>query len=163
MKTKMTFSPKKWFALALGLILTGMVSMQAQSHSYSADDSMIALEGYSPVSYIDNGKAQLGKKAFKTTYDGMTYYFVDQNQQKKFQANPKKYQPQYGGWCAFAVSLGGKFQPDPKSFRVIDGKLYMFTINLEGDFVKVWEKEGKEKHIAQADKNWKSMGKFTTF
>ncbi|WP_431161094.1 YHS domain-containing (seleno)protein [Flagellimonas beolgyonensis] len=163
MKTMKTSNPKKWLALALGLFLIGTGSIFAQSHSYSTDDSMIALEGYSPVSYIEQGKAQMGKKAFKTTYDGITYYFVNPEQQKQFQSNPKKYQPQYGGWCAYAVSLGGKFRPNPKSFRVVDGKLYLFTVNLEGDFVKAWEKEGKDKHIAQADQNWKSMGKFKTF
>ncbi|GLU45353.1 hypothetical protein Musp01_29770 [Muricauda sp. NBRC 101325] len=140
-----------------------MGSIMAQSHSYNTDESTIALDGYSPVSYIDQGKAQMGKKDFKATYDGLTYFFVNQDQQKQFQSNPQKYVPQYGGWCAYAVSLGYKYRPNPKSFRVVDNKLYLFTINVEGEFVKVWENEGKDKHIAQGDKNWKTLEKFKTF
>lgn len=153
----------RWLLVLSWSLFLGMGSLMAQSHSYSTDESMIALNGYSSVSYIENGKAQLGKKEYKATYDGLTYYFMNKQQLEKFKANPVKYIPQYGGWCAFAVSLGGKFHPEPNSFRVIDGKLYLFTINVEGDFVKVWEKEGKEKHIAQANKNWQNMAKFQTF
>ncbi|MCK0192926.1 YHS domain-containing (seleno)protein [Arenibacter sp. F20364] len=160
--TIFTKSIKSLYILTCFLFL-GMGSLVAQSHSYSTDDSMIALNGYSSVSYIDDGKAQLGKKEYKATHDGLTYYFVNKRQLEMFKANPAKYKPQYGGWCAFAVSLGGKFRPEPKSFRIVDGKLYMFTVNVEGDFVKVWEKEGKGKHIAQANKNWRSMAKFKTF
>ncbi|MCL6267754.1 MULTISPECIES: YHS domain-containing (seleno)protein [Flagellimonas] len=142
------------------ILFMGLGTLSAQSHSYSIDDSKIALEGYSPVSYVDLGKAELGNKKYKSTYDGVAYYFTNKKQQEAFDANPLKYKPQYGGWCAFAVSLGGKFQPDPFRFRVVNGKLYMFTRNVEGDFVKVWEKEGRGKHISQADKNWETMEKF---
>ncbi len=148
---------------ASGLVVVlfmGIGVLSAQSHSYSIDDSKIALEGYSPVSYIDMGKAELGNKKHKSTFDGVAYYFTNRKQKETFDANPAKYKPQYGGWCAFAVSLGAKFQPDPSRFRVVHGKLYMFTRNVEGDFVKVWEKDGRTKHITQADKNWKTMEKF---
>lgn len=163
MKTMNSIKIRKTILGISFFLLFGLVLTHAQSHSYSTDDSMIALDGYSTVSYMDNGKAEMGKKAYKASYDGLTYYFTDHKQLKKFQNNPKKYKPQYGGWCAFAVSLGGKYRPNPKSFRVVNGKLYMFTVNLEGDFVQVWEKEGKAKHIAQANKNWQTMKKFTTF
>lgn len=163
MKAKTNSIPRKWLALSLGLFLFNMGSLLAQSHSYNTDESTIALEGYSPVSYIENGQAQLGKKTFKATYDGLTYFFVNQNQQKKFQSNPKKYIPQYGGWCAYAVSLGYKYRPNPNSFRIVDDKLYLFTVNVEAEFVTAWEKEGQDIHIAQGDKNWKTLEKFKTF
>jgi len=83
--------PKKWLALSLGLFLFNMGSLLAQSHSYNTDESTIALEGYSPVSYIENGQAQLGKKTFKATYDGLTYFFANQDQQKKFPFKQKCY------------------------------------------------------------------------
>jgi len=163
MKKMMNSNPKKWATLAIGLFLIGMGSLLAQSHSYNTDESTIALDGYSPVSYIEQGRAQMGKKTFKATHDGLTYFFVNQDQQKKFQSDPKKYVPQYGGWCAYAVSLGYKYRPNPKSFRVVDNKLYLFTVNVEAEFVKAWEKEGQKKHIAQGDKNWKTLEKFKTF
>ena len=160
MKTLSKLNLIKEISGFLVVALLGIGVLSAQSHSYSIDDSKIALEGYSPVSYIDDGVAQIGKKEYKSTYDGVTYYFTSKNQQNTFDANPSKYKAQYGGWCAFAVSLGAKFQPDPSRFRVVNGKLYMFTKNLEGDFVEVWEKEGKEMHIKQADKKWRTMDKY---
>lgn len=148
---------KTKIVLSLGIFLINIASLLAQSHSYNTDENTIALEGYSPVSYIEQSKAQLGKKSYKSTYDGLTYFFVNQDQQKKFKPNPQKYIPQYSGWCAYAVSKGYKYRSNQKSFRVVDGKLYMFTINVETDFIIAWEKEGKDKHIAQGDKNWKNM------
>ncbi len=160
MKTRKSYGIKRSIPALMLLALFQIGLLSAQSHSYSTDDSKIALEGYSPVSYIDDGKAQLGKKDYKSTFDGVTYYFINQAQKDRFEANPSKYKAQYGGWCAFAVSLGGKFQPDHQKFRIVNGKLYLFTKNPEGDFVEVWEKEGKEKHIMQADENWQTMDKF---
>ncbi|WP_417558919.1 YHS domain-containing (seleno)protein [Mesoflavibacter zeaxanthinifaciens] len=163
MKSKMNLSPKKKIIISIGTFLINLGLLLAQPQNYNTDESTIALEGYSPISYIEEGKAQIGKKDFKAAYDGVTYFFVNQDQKKQFTSNPEKYIPQYGGWCAYAVSKGYKYRPDPKSFRVVEGKLYMFTINVEADFVKAWEKEGKDKHIAQGDKNWKNMEKFKSF
>lgn len=163
MKTTDPVKTKKDLFTLFCVLCFGASTLLAQSHSYSTDDSMIALQGYSPVSYVDQGKARLGKKMYKASHDGLSYYFANKDELEKFKGNPEKYKAQYGGWCAFAVSLGAKFQPDPNSFRIVDGKLYLFTVNLEGDFVKVWEQDGKEKHIDQADKNWSSMDKFKKF
>ncbi len=156
----MNSSFKKWLILITGLFLLNMAPLLAQSNSYNTDESTIVLDGYSPVSYIEYGKARIGNRAFKANYDGVTYFFVNSEEKKLFQSKPQKYIPQYGGWCAYAVSLGYKYRPNPDSFRVVDGKLYLFTINVEANFVNAWEKEGKEKHIARADRNWKSMDKF---
>ena len=70
----------KWLLTITCSLILEIGSLMAQSHSYSTDDSMIALNGYSSVSYIEDGKAQLGKKEYKATYDGLTYYFINKQQ-----------------------------------------------------------------------------------
>lgn len=143
--------------LVLVVLLVAGTTLQAQSGNYNTDDSKIAMQGYSPVSYFDLGLAQLGSSEFKSTYQGVAYYFTTGDQKKKFDSNPAKYVPQYGGWCAFAVSLGAKFRPDPNRFRIVNNKLYLFTNNVEVDAVDVWVSQGETKLIAKADQNWKKM------
>lgn len=124
------------------------------------DNSNIALEGYSPVSYLDLQLAQRGNKAFKSEYKKVAYYFTSEEQKSAFDANPMKYIPQYGGFCAFGAYAGAKFRVDPNKFLVKDGKYYLFLNNNELDAQQLWNAEndhGKLKSIA--DKNWQKLGK----
>lgn len=81
------------------------------------DNSNIALEGYSPVSYLDLGIAQRGNKAHKSEYKQVLYYFTSAEQKAAFDNDPKKYLPQYGGYCAFGVYAGAKFRVDPQQIH----------------------------------------------
>ncbi len=125
--------------------------------AYNSDDSKIALQGYSPVSYLDLGIAQRGVKAFKSTYDGLNYYFTSAEQQAAFDANPAKYLPQYGGFCSFGVYAGAKFRVDPNKFVVTGGKLYLFLYDLEVDAQQLWLAGEHSELVAMADKNWKQL------
>ena len=79
--------------------------MTAQNNmANNIDNSNIALQGYSPVSYLDLGLAQRGNKAFKSTHEKVNYYFTSAEHKNMFQANPDKYMPAYGGFCAWGVS-----------------------------------------------------------
>lgn len=83
---------KKLLAIALLFVATASAVVgQSLKTKYNVDDSKIALQGYSAVSYIDLGIAQVGNKQFKASHDGVDYYFVDGDQKKKFEANPEKY------------------------------------------------------------------------
>ncbi|MCB0398770.1 MAG: hypothetical protein KDD26_03940, partial [Winogradskyella sp.] len=97
------------------------------------DNSNIALQGYSPVSYLDLGLAQKGVKEYKSEYEKVVYYFTSAEQKSTFDKNPKKYLPEYGGFCAFGVYAGAKFRPDPNKFIVKDGKYFLYLYNLELD------------------------------
>lgn len=127
------------------------------SQSYNTDDSKIALQGYSPVSYLDLGIAQKGLKEYKATYDGLAYYFTNDGQKKAFNANPKKYLPEYGGYCAFGVSVDAKFRVDPNKFVVKDGKYYLFLYDLEVDALQLWLDGNHKELVAKADKNWTNL------
>lgn len=150
MKKILTFT----FALALTMVVFGQDKM-----ANNIDDSHIALQGYSPVSYLDLGIAQKGVKEHKATHAGINYYFTSAEQKKAFSKNPEKYLPQYGGFCSFGVYAGAKFRPDPNKFLVSDGKYYLFLYNLELDAQELWMKEDELKLVRKANDNWKSLSK----
>lgn len=127
--------------------------------SHNTDDSKIALQGYSPVSYLDLGIAQRGIKEFKSMYDGLAYYFTSSTQKETFESNPKRYLPQYGGFCAFGVSVGAKFRVDPNKFLVKDEKYYLFLYDLEVDAQQLWLAGNHQELVQKADRNWTGISK----
>lgn len=127
--------------------------------SNNTDDSKIALQGYSPVSYLDLGIAQKGLKEYKATYEGLAYYFTSKEQKKSFEANPKMYMPQYGGYCAFGVSVGAKFRVDPNKFVVKDGKYFLFLYDLEVDAQQLWIAGNHTDLAKKADATWIKLSK----
>ena len=128
--------------------------------AYNIDNSNIALEGYSPVSYLDLGIAEKGLKQFKVEHDKIIYYFTSAEQKRKFEQNPQQYLPQYGGYCAFGIYAGAKFRPNPDNFIVKDGAYYLFLTNLELDAKTLWSAEKNHQGLVnQADKNWVKLKK----
>ena len=124
------------------------------------DNSNIALQGYSPVSYADLGLAQKGIKEFKSEYKKIVYYFTSEDQKTSFERNPEKYLPAYGGFCAFGIYAGAKFRADPNKFIVKDGKYFLYLYNLELDAQQLWLNEkDHDKLVATANKNWEKLSK----
>lgn len=144
--------------VALMLVLGANANAQNKIAN-NIDDSKIALQGYSPVSYLDLGIAQIGVKEYKSTYDGLAYYFTSADQKKTFDANPKKYLPQYGGYCAFGVSVGAKFRVDPNKFVVKDGKYFLFLYDLEVDAQQLWLAGNHKELVAKSNQNWEKLSK----
>lgn len=144
-----------FFSLSIFLFNTTALAQETKG-KFNIDDSKIALEGYSPVSYIELNLAQRGSKSFKSEYQGLAYYFTDEEQVKKFEANPGKYLPQFGGWCATGIAVGQKFRTDPNKFLVSNDKLYLFLYDLEVDAKQLWISDEKGM-LSKAQKNWKKM------
>src|SRR5882672_2704822 len=119
--------------LIVSLILSAaMLTSTAQDASalrkkqFNLDDG-IAISGYDPVAYFKQGKAVKGKKEFAIYAEGVTYYLSSAENKEEFKKNSSKYEPQYGGWCAYAMgSDGTKVDVDPETFKIIDGKLFLF-------------------------------------
>lgn len=148
----------KYFLFIVAMLLISESSFaQDVKTSYNTDDSKIALQGYSPVSYLDLGLAQKGLKAHKSTYEGVAYYFTSVEQKKLFDANPKKYLPQYGGYCAFGIAVGAKFRVDPNKFIVKDGKYYLFLYDLEVDAQQLWLAGNHKELVQKANANWTKL------
>ena len=141
------------------LLLACLFGLQAQDKkANNIDNSNIALQGYSPVSYLDLGIAQKGLKQYKSEYEKVVYYFTSEDQKKKFDANPTKYLPQYGGYCAFGIYAGAKFRPDPNKFIVKDGKYFLYLYNLELDAQQLWLAENDHKGLVKkANSNWSNL------
>jgi YHS domain-containing protein len=145
----------------LGLaLIASTVGMTQDRKANNVDNSTIHLQGYSPVSYLDLGIAQKGLKEFKSEHEKITYYFTSAAQKSKFDKNPNKYKPQYGGFCAFGTYAGAKFRPDPNKFIVKDGKYFLFLYDLNLDAQQLWlDENDHQKLVTGADKNWKNLSK----
>ena len=116
----------------------------------------LAIDGYDPVTYFDSKPVE-GKPEIKTTHKGVAYQFATQTNLNKFKAAPDKYEPAYGGWCAFAMGESGeKVKVDPETFKIIDGKLYLFYNFWGNNTLTDWNKE-ELKLKANGDKNWKKF------
>jgi YHS domain-containing protein len=116
----------------------------------------IAIEGYDPVSYF-NGKPLEGSPEINFVYKNITYRFASTANLAKFKTDPDKYEPAYGGWCAFAMGdTGEKVKIDPETFKILDGKLYLFYNFWGNNTLDDWKKNEK-KLKEDADHNWQNI------
>jgi hypothetical protein len=124
------------------------------SQDYNTKKGYVA-EGYDVVSYFSN-KAEKGNEKYTVTFDAVKFKFSSKENLILFNENPKKYVPQYGGFCAYAIGkTGKKVKIDPKTFEIRDGKLYLFYNSWGTNTLELWQKEGAEMLKEKADKNWK--------
>lgn len=122
-------------------------------------EKKLAIQGYDPVGYFKQNKALKGKKEISATYEGVVYYFSTIENKNLFVKTPAKYEPQYGGWCAYAMGNSGeKVEIDPETFKIIDGKLYLFYNAYFNNTLKTWNKN-EAALKAKADVNWKKIFK----
>lgn len=139
------------------LFITFNIRAQNETNPYNVDDSKIAVAGYDVVSYFKDQKASKGNKDFSVVANGITYLFVNQNHKDAFIKNTSFYQPQFGGWCAYAIGKSGeKVTIDPKTFKIIDNKLYLFYNKYFTNTLNLWNKDEKVL-LTQANKNWRKM------
>jgi len=115
--------------------------------------SGLAINGFDAVSYFTDGKPALGKKDFTYSWMNAKWQFASEEHLKMFKDNPGKYAPQFGGFCAYAVSKNTTAPGNPTAWLVKDGKLYL---NVSGDVQKLFN-EDVDGNIKKAEKNWKSM------
>jgi len=117
----------------------------------------IALSGYDPITYFVN-KPVPGKKTYSQTHKGITYYFINEKSKSVFISNPKKYEPAYGGWCAYALAKEKPvlMEADPETYKIINGKLYVFYNSFGINTVKKWNKN-EEKFKSSANNNWNNI------
>jgi YHS domain-containing protein len=148
--------------LTLSLFLILFVSFlfaqtdEARKKSYNVNKKAVAIQGYDPVSYFDN-KPTEGKSNIAHVHQGITYYFSSQANLAKFKASPEKYEPVYGGWCAYAMGENGeKVEVDPETFKILDGKLNLFYNSWGNNTLTKWNKNEKALKT-KADLNWKKF------
>lgn len=110
----------------------------------------IGLKGYDPVAYFISGHPTPGVDAYSYNWKSVTYRFASAENQERFKGDPEKYLPQYGGYCAYAMSLNRIADIDPARWAIVEGKLY-----LNNNFFAhgLWSLN-KDGNIAAADRNW---------
>ncbi len=141
-----------WPRAVAGLLLAfaSVSAMAGKDPVYTSFFSDTALKGYDPVSYFVNGEAREGDKQYSTQYSGATWLFESAANRDKFVAAPEDFAPQYGGYCAWAVSQGYTASGDPTVWQIVDDKLY---VNYNDEVGATWRKDPKG-FIVLADKNW---------
>jgi YHS domain-containing protein len=110
----------------------------------------IAIQGADPVAYFTAGAYVPGSDQFVYDWSGATWYFASAANRDAFASNPQQYAPQYGGFCAWAVSQGYTAPIDPEAWKIVDGKLYL---NYDRNVQARWERDIPG-NIAKADANW---------
>jgi YHS domain-containing protein len=117
----------------------------------------LAVSGFDVVAYFTQNKAMKGDAKFAVSYEGITYRFSSDANKTLFLKNPKNYEPQYGGWCAYAMgATGEKVEIDPETFKILNGKLYLFYHSWTNNTLTKWNKD--ETHLkTEADKNWTKL------
>ena len=123
---------------------------QAQKVEYFADSNGLAIRGTDPVAYFTQGKPVQGVAEFEYVWNHVTWRFASAENRDRFAANPEQYAPQYGGFCAWAVSQGYTASIDPQAWRIVDDKLYL---NYNKGVQRRWERDIPG-NIAKADANW---------
>lgn len=141
---------KTLFAL---LLVTGLSFASLSASAASNSHSLTGVSGYDVVSYQNAKKPLRGNGNYVAVHDGVNYLFANADNQKTFEANPAKYVPAYGGYCAFGASVGKKFIGDPEVWRIVDGKLYL---NLDAGIQVQWLKDVPGR-IKTADAKWSKI------
>ncbi len=140
--------------VAIGLVTASASPAYAdQAPVYTGVLSRVAVGGYDPVAYFTDGHPVRGTTQFRITHQGYEYRFASAEHLAAFRANPSRYLPQYGGYCAWAVAQNRTAPGDPNYWRIVDGKLYL---NYNADIQHRWE-ANIPGFIQDANRNWPAV------
>lgn len=136
--------------------LYGLAQNEAKRTTQFNLEKKVAIQGYDPVSYF-KGKPVKGKSDISTVFQGVIYNFSSLANKETFTKNPSGYEPQYGGWCAYAMGTKGeKVEINPETFKIVNGKLYLFYNAYFNNTLKDWNKN-EVNLMKKADINWKNI------
>jgi YHS domain-containing protein len=150
----------KYYLITLFMISLASAATGQADHATNAErrrnfntENYVALREWDPVSYFQKKPAR-GNSKFSYEYNAITYYFANQANLDEFKKTPAKYEPAYGGWCAYTIAATGeRVKISPTTYKIVDGKLYLFyNFNNDNRLLK-WNTDEK-KNKAAADKNW---------
>ncbi len=144
-------NPFKILLIALAAASAPLSAAMADEPAvYVARVSTYAVSGYDPVAYFTVGRPTQGLDQFTATYQGVRYRFASAANRDAFVANPARYAPAYGGYCAWAVSEGYVARGNPQNWRIVNGRLYL---NFDAGVQRRWERDIPA-NITEANANW---------
>lgn len=141
--------------LATLLSLAVMAQDDASRRRNFNTENFVGLREFDPVSYFNGSKPLKGTSKFYHHHRGITYYFANQENLETFKKSPDKYEPAYGGWCAYTVSVNGdRVKVNPVAYKIINGKLHLFyNFSSDNRLIK-WNKGDETKLRSAANRNW---------
>lgn len=144
--------------LALALVMSvmtwaGVAAQGPPAAPVNVDAQGVTLHGHDAVAYFTEGKAVPGLPQFEFTWNGARWRFASAANRDRFAKAPEQYAPQFGGYCAWAVSQNYTADIDPAAFAVVDGKLY---VNYS-TFVQARWRLNRDGNIAQGHRNWPGL------
>ncbi len=140
---------------AAGLLSVAPMPGRSLVDQVNKNGQGVALKGYDPVAYFEQGRPVKGSLKFPHEWMGATWWFASTENRALFSKDPQKFAPQFGGYCAYAVSEGYTANIDPEAWEIVDGKLYL---NNSKGVQKKWEQDVQTR-IGAAEKNWPSLHK----
>lgn len=136
-----------FLSLAAMPLLTGPKTLQ------NTDKNGLALQGYDPVAFFTENKPVKGQPELKSSYEGVTYLFASDANKRRFEKEPMKYEPAFGGFCAYGVSRNKLVEIDPEAFQIVAGRLLLqYSKGVRNDFNK--DVQG---NLAKAEANWPAL------
>lgn len=142
---------KKVFLL---LALLAAIPVFAQTKTLlNLDKNGIAIQGYDPVAFFTQNRPVKGDPQFESKYNGARYLFASAEDKSTFDANPAKYEPQFGGFCAYGASEGHTAPVKIEAFQIVNGRLIMqYDLGVKKEFNK--DQQG---NLQKADRNWPAI------
>ncbi|WP_339782861.1 YHS domain-containing (seleno)protein [uncultured Marinobacter sp.] len=132
--------------------------------AYAADNETVhdqpALEGYSPVSYHEQGHPEKGSRDHQSTYQGNVYWFTGAAQKDTFDANPAAFAPSFPRSCPYNLTQGRLETIDPTNFKIVDGQLLLFHRSEERDGLRQWEESISSSRITEKELLRRAKGNF---
>ncbi len=138
-----------------GILIAGLIAGPAFAGSVNKTFFGTALKGYDTVAYHTAGRPVEGSRKFSHTWGGATWRFASAENRDLFAADPERYAPAYGGYCAYGMAQGAKVDIDPSAWRIVDGRLFL---NANREVQQIWVKDIPG-YIVRADTHWqRTMG-----
>ena len=136
--------------LTLGLALPAFAQTKTL---LNLDKAGVAIQGYDPVAFFTDNKPVRGKSEFPARHNGALYYFVSKEHRDLFKGDPAKYEPAFGGYCAYGLSKSKLVEIDVDAFQIVNGRLLLqYSKGVRDDFNK--DTKG---NLAKAEANWPGL------
>jgi YHS domain-containing protein len=139
--------------LAAFVILVTFSTIAAAKELLNLDSNGVAIQGYDPVAFFTDNRPVKGNSQFQADYHGAKYYFASAEHKAAFDNEPSKYEPQFGGYCAYGASHGSKAPIKIEAWQIVNGRLLMqYDLDIKDKFNK--DQQG---NLRKADGNWPGL------
>jgi YHS domain-containing protein len=135
------------------LALAALSTMASAKELLNVDGNRVAIQGYDPVAFFTDSRPVKGNPQFQSEYHGAKYYFASSEHKAAFDKEPAKYEPQFGGYCAYGVSQGHKAPVEIEAWQIVNGRLLMqYDLDIKSKF-----NQDQQGTLKKADENWPGL------